>query len=155
MTGTLVASNPMDPANPITALCIQGMEAEGRGEPARARELFQQAWDQHTTPIEAALAAHYLARHQDTEDDTLLWNQRALDAALCSDPESAAVMMPSLHLNLGRSHENNGQRGLAHHHYGEAAAASHVLGDDGYGQMTRNGITAALERTAASTDQTS
>lgn len=142
----------MDPTNPITALCIQGMEAEGRGEPAHARALFQQAWDQHTTTIEAAVSAHYLARHQDTEADTLHWNQRALDAALASDAASAAVMMPSLHLNLGRSHENAGQRELARHHYEQAAAASEVLGEDGYSQMTRHGITAALERTAAPSD---
>lgn len=146
----------MDPTNPITALCIQGMEAEGRGEPARARGLFQQAWDHHTTPIEAAVAAHFLARHQDTEADTLHWNQRALDAALTSDPGSVAIMMPSLHLNLGRSHENTGQRGLARHHYEQAAAASDVLGqDDAYSRMTRNGIMAALERTAARSDRAS
>lgn len=145
----------MDPANPVTALCIQGMEAEGRGEPTRARGLFQQAWDQHTTSTEAAVAAHYLARHQDTDNDALHWNQRALDAALASDPASVAIMMPSLHLNLGRSHEDTGQLGPARHHYEQAAAASDVLGEDGYSQMTRNGITAALERTAASTDRAS
>ena len=150
-----MATDPLDPTNPITALCVQGMEAEGRGEPDRARDLFQQAWDQHATASEAAVAAHYLARHQSTEDDALLWNQRALDAALCGDPESLAVMLPSLHLNLGRSHEAAGQVGLAHHHYEQAAATSHVLGDDGYGRMTRSGIAGALERTVASTDQAS
>lgn len=155
MTGPLVTANPMDPNNPITALCIRGMEAEGRGEPAHARELFQQAWDQHSTSIEAAVAAHYLARHQKTEDETLRWNQRALDAALSGDPRAMASMMPSLHLNLGRSHENTGQHGLARHHYEHAAAASQVLGDDGYSQMTRNGIAAALERTAAFADRSS
>lgn len=147
-----MSANPMDPTNPITALCIQGMEAEGRGDPVRARELFQQAWDQHTTTIEAAVAAHYLARHQDTADSTLAWTQRALDAALSSDPETIAAMTPSLHLNLGRSHELTGQRGLARHHYEQAAAASHVLGDDGYGQMTRQGIAAALQRATESTE---
>ncbi len=145
----------MDPTNPITALCIRGMEAEGHGEPARARALFQQAWDQHTTTIEAAVAAHYLARHQDTDGDALTWNQRALDAALASDPASVGVMMPSLHLNLGRSHEGAGQHGLARHHYEQAFAASGVLGDDGYSQMTRNGIAAALDRVAAVVDRPS
>jgi uncharacterized protein (DUF2336 family) len=77
----------MYPNNPGAALCIRGMEAEGRGAPARARELFQQAWDQHTTTTKAAMAAHYLARHQDTGDETLRWNQRALEAALSSDPK--------------------------------------------------------------------
>ena len=150
-----MATDPMDPDNPITSLCIRGMEAEGRGEPARARNMFQQAWDQHSTSTEAAVAAHYLARHQDTEDETLHWNQLALDAALSSDAHAMAVMMPSLHLNLGRSHENTGQRGLARHHYEQAAETSHVLGDDGYSQMARNGIAAALERTAAFTDRAS
>lgn len=142
--------DPMDPSNPITALCIQGMEAEGRGDTDRARALFQQAWDEHTTSTEAAVAAHYLARHQASQDQTCHWNQRALDAALTSAPNVVAGMLPSLHLNLGRSHEDAGLLGLARHYYEQARDASHVLGDDGYGQMTRNGIAAALERTRPS-----
>ena len=131
------------------------MEAEGRGEPSRARARFQQAWDQHTTTIEAAVAAHYLARHQDTDSHALHWNQRALDAALASDPASVEVMMPSLHLNLGRSHETVGQHGLARRHYEQASAASGVLGDDGYSRMPRNGIAVALDRVAALADRPS
>ena len=37
--------------------------------------------------------------------------------------------------------------------YEQAAATSDVLADDGYGQMTRHGITAVLERTAAVTGE--
>lgn len=141
-----MTTDPMDPTNPITALCIQGMEAEGRGDADHARELFQRAWDQHTTSTEAAVAAHYLARHQETPELTRHWNECALDSALSSDPEAVVGMLPSLHLNLGRSLEDVSLGGLARHHYGQAQAASHALGQDGYGKMTRNGIAAALAR---------
>jgi hypothetical protein len=137
----------MDPGNRVNALCIRGMEAEGRGDLTTARHLFRQAWEQRTTSVEAAIAAHYVARHQDTADDALRWNQRAIDEALGSDVELVAGMLPSLYLNLGKSYEDNGDLDLARRNYQLASETSHVLGVDGYGRMIRSGINAALERT--------
>ncbi|MFZ0491724.1 MAG: hypothetical protein WAM81_00840 [Acidimicrobiia bacterium] len=137
----------MDPANVVNALCIQGMEAEGRGELDLAGSRYREAWDLHRTHIEAAVAAHYLARVQQTTEATLEWNRRALDEAFACDPELVAGLLPSLHLNLGKSHEDVGDRELARKQYLLAEAAGHVLGDDPYGRMLRGGIVAALERT--------
>jgi len=139
----------MDPENPVNALCIQGMEAEGRGDPESARALFSQAWERRSNHTEAAVAAHYVARHQETASDTLLWNQRALDEAMIGDQESVSGFMPSLYLNLGKSHEDMGDLAAAREQYLLAEQASSALGDDGYGRMIRGGIAAAVERTAA------
>lgn len=139
--------DPLDPENPVNAWCIRGMKAEGRGDPESARALFARAWESRTNHIEAAIAAHYVARHQDTGEETLLWNRRALDEALAGDPALVSGLLPSLHLNLGRSLEDAGNVDAARRQYVLAEEAGHTLGDDGYGQMIRGGIAAALART--------
>jgi hypothetical protein len=62
----------IDPTNPVVALCAEGMAREG--EPAVAKRLFEEARSSRTDDFEAAIAAHYLARHQPTPADTLHWN---------------------------------------------------------------------------------
>jgi hypothetical protein len=140
-------TNPVDPENPVNALCILGMEAEGRGDPESARELFTRAWESRTNHIEAAIAAHYVARHQDSDAATLAWNRRALDEALAGDHASVSGFLPSLHLNLGKGYEDVGDIAAAREHYLLAERSAAALDDDGYGRMIRGGITAGLERT--------
>lgn len=140
-------ANPMDPENPVNALCIEGLEAEGRGDPKSALELFCRAWDRRSNHIEAAVAAHYVARHQSTATEKLAWNRRALDEAMAGDRALVSGLMPSLHLNLGRSHEDLGDLAAARRQYLLAERACSALGGDGYGRMIRGGIAAALTRT--------
>jgi hypothetical protein len=140
-------TDPMDPENPVNALCIQGMDAEGEGDPDSARAFFARAWDLRSNHIEAAVAAHYVARHQETPAETLVWNRRALDEALAGDPAAISGLLPSLHLNLGKSYEDTGDTNAARRHYLAAEHAGRALGDDGYGRMIHAGIAAALRRT--------
>ncbi|MGO4418780.1 hypothetical protein AB4Z54_08470 [Streptomyces sp. MCAF7] len=94
----------MDPDNPIVRLCVQGMtaEAEGRGDDARA--LFQRAWDTAADDYEACVAAHYLARHQPTPEETLRWNQECLDRADAVGDDRVRGFYASLHLNMGQAY---------------------------------------------------
>jgi hypothetical protein len=140
-------SSPLDPDNPVAALVIEGMQAEAAGRPADAARLFDEAWTTRSTSAEAAVAAHYVARHQPTPDDTLAWNQRALDEAGRADPAVVAGWLPSLHLNLGRSWEDLGDVARARAHYVSAQAATPALDEDGYGQVVRGGIASGLART--------
>ena len=139
----------LDPNDPVIVLCGQGMQAEGDGRPTAAAALFQQAWDLSTTDEQAAVAAHYLARHQPTTEATLAWNERALVHAQHADPTRVAGFFPSLHLTLGRSYEDLGDIPQARHQYEAAQAASPVLGDDPYSDLVRDGIQRALARTAS------
>lgn len=140
----------MDPDDPIVKLCADGMMAEGRGEPEAARALFQQAWDERDGDVHAAIAAHYLARQQTTPAATLEWNERALEHALAAgDDPRVRGFFPSLHLNLGKSHEDLGDHDRACEHYALAQARSDALGDDGYGAMVRRGVAAGLRRVEA------
>lgn len=51
-------------------------ESESRNDDARA--LFTQAWQAAKDDYDACVAAHFLARHQESPQDTLHWNQEAL-----------------------------------------------------------------------------
>lgn len=130
----------MDPNNPVVKLCVEGMQAEGAGRHDEARALFTRAWDTRTDDWEACMAAHYLARHQPTPEETLRWNQEALDRANAVTDDRVHGFYPSLYLNLGHSHEQLGNLAEARRFYDLAAASSAALPEDRYGGVVRQGI---------------
>lgn len=111
----------MDTNNPVVQFCIQGSLAEFEHRIDDARVLYQQAWDSHADDYEACIAAHYMARFQDTPEETLHWNQIALERANAVNDEIIDEFYPSLYLNLGRSHEVLGNQGKAQRYYDLAA----------------------------------
>lgn len=139
----------LDASNPVVALCAEGMMAEGGDGPDAARAIFERAWELRRDDVDAAIAAHYLARQQPTPELTLAWNERALRHAEASGDARVRGFFPSLHLNLGRSHEDLGDLPQAREHYGLALEHADALGDDGYGAMVRRGVDAGLRRVAA------
>jgi len=130
----------MDPENPVVKLCVAGMKAEGDGDLTEARDLFQKAWSQAQDHFEQCIAAHYLARHQPTPEDTLHWNETALHLADSVGDERVQGFYPSLYLNLGHCHEVLGNDGEAKRFYSLAAAHAQTLPDDRYGKIVRQGI---------------
>ena len=112
----------MDLTNPIIRLCIEGSHAEFEHRLEDAKSLYQQAWDAHTDDYEACIAAHYLARFQDSHEEALRWNQIALDRANAVCDERVKEFYPSLYLNLGRSYEIFGDEAEAQKYYDLAAA---------------------------------
>ncbi len=137
-----------DVNNPVVKLCAQGIATEGAGDIAAAKELYGQAWSIAANDIERLTAAHYMARNQSPQEQ-LYWNQLAVDHALNVKEESVTAILPSLYLNLGKSHEDLGDIVLAAKHYLLAERYTGQLADDGYGRMTRSGIAAALARVNA------
>ncbi len=99
----------LDPNNPVVKLCIEGMQAEFQGNITEAQALFKRAWDQSSDDFESCIAAHYLARHQESAQDGLAWNEEAVRRAEACGDERVAEFFPSLYLNLGYSHEVLGQ----------------------------------------------
>src|SRR5690349_3606961 len=95
----------MDPNNPVVKLCVEGMQAETAGRGEDARRLFAQAWEASQDDFEACIAAHYVARHQESLEETLRWNQEALRCADAVGDDRICDFYPSLYLNLGRSYE--------------------------------------------------
>ncbi len=94
-----------DPSNKIIQLCAEGMEAESKGSMEAAKRLFLKAWEESTTDFEKFTAAHYLARNQENLDEELIGNLESLRLASLIKEDSMKAYLPSLHLNLGKSHE--------------------------------------------------
>lgn len=69
----------MDTNNPVVKLCMDGMAAEAKSKFDDARQLFEQAWSISQDDYDACMAAHFLARHQDTPQAVLKWNQLSQD----------------------------------------------------------------------------
>jgi hypothetical protein len=136
----------MDKDNPIVRLCAAGMEAEGKGDSAEAVQLFGKAWEEHHGPWEGCVAAHYVARHQETAEATLSWNLRALGLARDVVDGSAADFLPSLLLNVAHSYEVLGNLVEAKREYELAEAEVARLPEDGYGRYVSMGIAAGLQR---------
>jgi len=107
----------IDITNPV----IEGSRAEFEHRLDDARILYQQAWDVHTDDYEACVAAHYVARFQETSEESLRWNQIALDHAKAVNDERVKEFYPSLYLCLGKSYEELGDTVSAEKYYDLAA----------------------------------
>jgi len=139
----------IDPENPVVKLCALGMQAEAEGRVEDAKQRFAEAWDARTDDFEACVAAHYVARHQSTPEETLRWNQIAVDHADALADDRARAFFPSLYLCLGKSHEDLGNLTEAARLYRLAQARVGVLGGDSYGDLVRRGLAAARARMAS------
>jgi tetratricopeptide (TPR) repeat protein len=142
----------MDPNNPVVKLCAQGMEEESKGNPSGAAECFRQAWDQSAADYERCIAAHYVARHQPDFELVLYWNQLALDCALRIADSTVADFLPSLYLNLAKSHEDLGHTEDARRLYQRAADHIGGLPANAYRDIVQDGINRGLERVGGVSD---
>lgn len=91
----------IDGSSEVARLCAAGMNLDG--DPAAAHALFTQAWESRRDDYEASIAAHFVARHQPSPEQTLHWNQLAVDHALAVADDRAESLLASLYLNLGES----------------------------------------------------
>ena len=128
----------IDPTNPVVALCAEGMAREGT--PAEARRLFEQAWAIRRDDYDAAVAAHFIARHQPTPADVLHWNALAVRHAEAVPNGRAAKLMASLYLNLGDAHANVGDVAAGAEAVRRAADHLAALPPGGYREFVAMGI---------------
>ncbi|GGX06067.1 hypothetical protein [Streptomyces noursei] len=138
----------MDQELPVVRLCVAGMQAEAEGRAEAARDLFRQAWDGARDDYEACIAAHYLARHQDSPAETLRWNQECLDRADRVGDERVRDFYPSLYVNMGNAHRELGQLAVAHRYFVRAAERAADAPEGQYGDWNRFAIAEGLRDTA-------
>ena len=137
----------LDPANPIVRLCVQGMEAEFRGDFAQAETLFEQAWRERSDAFEACIAAHYVARSQSSPERKFHWDSEALRNADLVADDRVRSFYPSLYLNLGHSCELLDRREEAYAFYVKATEVVSQLPDGAYGDTVRSAIHSGFTRT--------
>ncbi len=111
----------MDLNNPVIQLCMDGTRAEFEHCLEDARLLYGQAWNACTDDYDACVAAHYVARFQDSAEESLRWNQIALEHARAVNDERVKDFYPSLYLSLGHAHELAGDQIQAQRYYELAA----------------------------------
>jgi hypothetical protein len=140
----------IDPENRVVALCAEGMAREG--EPAVAMQLFEEAWALRSDDFEAAIAAHYLARHQPTPTDTLHWNALAVFHAERVSDGRAAQLLASLYLNLADAQEKVGEWEAAASAVRRGAAHLDRLPTGGYRELVAGALRRLAERLGVELD---
>ena len=86
------------------------------------------------------------ARHQKNPMDRLVWNQRSLDHASAVHDDRVREFYPSLYLNMGKAHEDLGNRAAAKRFYGMAAKVLSLLSEGRYDNVVRDAVERALRR---------
>ncbi|WUF62786.1 hypothetical protein OG530_21105 [Streptomyces decoyicus] len=142
-------SGPVDPELPVVRLCVEGMRAEAAGQTGRALGLFQQAWETAADDYEACIAAHYLARHQNSPEETLRWNQECLERADRVGDARVDGFYPSLYVNLGQACRRLGRTALARTYFARAAERVGEAPEGQYGDWNRFAIAEGLRETAS------
>jgi hypothetical protein len=125
----------MDLDNPVIQLCVEGTQAEFRGEIDTACALYAQAWEAAEDDFEACVAAHYVARHQADPLQRLHWNQVALDRANAVGDSRVVEFYPSLFMTMGQSFELLGNQEEARRYYALAAELG-VVHHEGHSPKT-------------------
>jgi len=136
-----------DSTNPVVQLCAAGMAVEGDAE--QARGLFAKAWDLRRDDYDASIAAHFVARHQPTPEDTLRWNQIAVRHAVAVPDDRTKPFLASLYLNLGESQRVLGQRDDAIESARVAHAALVHVPPGGYREFVAGAIARLEDRLRA------
>ena len=116
------------------------------GTPSEAMRLFEEAWASRTDDFEAAIAAHYVARHQPTPEHTLYWNALAVHHAELVLDRRAEGFLASLYLNLADAHEKAGDAGSAALAVKRAAVHLDQLPAGGYRELVASGIQRLAQR---------
>lgn len=121
------------------------MEGTGKKE---ALATFMHAWDIATNNSEKFIAAHYIARHQQSVQDKLKWDLISLELAQTIDDPEINACYPSLYLNTAKCYEDLGNMDLARSHYHHALHFCAYLADEPYSKMIRAGIQNGIARVA-------
>lgn len=135
----------LHPENPVLRYCAEGMNLEASKGKTAAGLLFRKAWELAVSDPEYCIAAHYLARAQNSIAEKLDWDQTALRHARNSS-EDLRELYPSLYLNIAKNMEDLGDYPHALQHYETALTYVPFLADDGYGRMISGGIRRGLDR---------
>lgn len=93
------------PFNTVVKLCLQGLDFEDKNQNEQAKLVFHQAWDEATNDFERFLAAHYIARHQNTVAERLHWLETALTCAIKVDSNAVHSALQALYNNIALCYE--------------------------------------------------
>jgi hypothetical protein len=133
---------------------LEAVQTTLQGDRERGRQLMDAAWAGTDDHAQRCVLAHYLADTEESLDEEIAWDERALaelphlapDALAPIGIPSTAALAPSLHLNLGDGYARRGDVVQAREQLEQGRAAVGLLADDGYGDMIRRGLDGLAER---------
>lgn len=128
----------IDGDSAVARLCAAGMAIDGDADAAGA--LFRQAWDARRDDYEASIAAHFLARHQPSLDESLYWNRVAAEHAESVADDRAKPLLASLYLNLADNYLALGHSANATIVAEQGVAALRFLPAGGYRDFVSFGL---------------
>ncbi|OLT17670.1 hypothetical protein BJF78_12595 [Pseudonocardia sp. CNS-139] len=145
-----------DPDEPdeVLAEIAQAQQLALQGDRAAAEQAFFELWEQigpDGDPLHRTSVAHYMADVQESAQDELEWDLRALAAADVAAADELAAddvrgLYASLHVNLAADYDRLGRPAEARRHLGLAELAEADLPPDGYGDLVRSEIATVRER---------
>lgn len=100
----------------IISLVQSGMKAEADNDFGAAHKFYEEAWSKAEAPKQRSIAAHFLARTQNTKEGRFKWNRIAIDEALKIESE-VKEYFPSLYYCMGLSCEECGDKDKALTYY--------------------------------------
>lgn len=119
------------PFNEIVKLCLQGMALEEKDNREEALRLFLQGWNEATNDFEKFIAAHYVARQQQTVAERLKWLEIGLDLALKINNDTVLSALPALYSQLAGCYEETGAKEKAKESREAALRHQHNPSDKG------------------------
>jgi len=126
--------------NRVVQLCLDGAHAEFEGQLDDAHALYWQAWDTAQDDYEACIAAHYVARFQETPVAIFHWNREALRYANAVADSRVEAFFPSLYLCMGYACDQLGDRAEAQRYYDLAAALGYAHHDGAKAQARGSSV---------------
>ncbi len=120
-----------NPNNPVVKLCLQALSLEDAGKPEEARALFDRAWNEATNDAEMVIAAHHVARQQETASTRLEWLETALRAAQKINDHSVKSAFPSLYATIAQCYEDLGDPEKARENHALSASFKESFSDPG------------------------
>jgi hypothetical protein len=141
----------IDPTNAVVALCVAGISVEGT--PAEAMRLFEQAWEARRDDYDAAIAPHFIARHQLSPAMALHWNALAVRHAEAVEDGRAAGLFASLYLNLADAQADAGDAAAGAESVRRATAHLAALPPGGYRDLVALGIRRLAARLGVAADE--
>lgn len=95
----------MEEANLIAISCNKGLALERKGDHRGATIIYAMAWGNAINDTEKCIAAHFVARIQESLHGTLHWNLESLRYAQLVKSNDIKTYLPSLYFNIGTSYE--------------------------------------------------
>jgi rifampin ADP-ribosylating transferase len=105
------------PNNLVVQLCIRGMAMEEKGDREEAAGIFHQALNEAADDFEKFLAAHFVARHQNSIPEKLKWLETGLRLTLKINNDAVIPAFPVLYSTIAKCYEDLGDTVNAEKNY--------------------------------------